>query len=76
VNMLICLDRRTLDMHRDEVVADGLIMMAAKDSVDEKGILSIPIYDLAGKAGGSITANTVAAGACLAQLGAPFELFF
>ena len=75
VNMLICLDRRTLDMHRDEVVDDGLIMMAAKDSVDEKGILSIPIYDLAGKAGGAITANTVAAGACLALLGAPFELF-
>ena len=48
VNMLICLDRRTLDMHRDEVVPDGLIMMAAKDSVDEKGILSIPIFDLAG----------------------------
>ena len=75
VNMLICLDRKTLDLHRDEVVPDGLIMMAAKDSVDEKGILSIPIFDLASKAGSPITANTVAAGACLALLGAPFELF-
>jgi len=75
VNMLICLDRRTVDLHRNEVVPAGLIMMAAKDAVDEKGILSIPIFDLADKAGGSITANTVAAGACLALLGAPFELF-
>jgi 2-oxoglutarate ferredoxin oxidoreductase subunit alpha len=75
VNMLICLDRRTLDLHRNEVVPDGLIMMAAKEAVDEKDILSIPIFDLAAKAGSAITANTVAAGACLALLGAPFELF-
>ncbi len=75
VNMLICLDRRTLELHRSEVVPGGIIMMAAKDAADEQGVLSIPVFTLAEKAGGSITANTVAAGACLALLGAPLELF-
>jgi len=75
VNMLICLDRRTLELHRSEVIPDGIIMMAAKDAGDEKGVLSIPVFALAEKAGGSITANTVAAGACLALMGAPLELF-
>ncbi len=73
--MLICLDRRTLDLHRSEVVADGIIMMAAQDAGDEQGVLTIPVFALADKAGGSITANTVAAGSCLALLGAPLELF-
>jgi 2-oxoglutarate/2-oxoacid ferredoxin oxidoreductase subunit alpha len=75
VSMLVCIDHRTLDLHRDEVIPEGLIVLAAEHSVDDKGIVSIPIFDLARKAGGSITANTVAAGACLALLGAPFELF-
>ncbi|MCX5897179.1 MAG: 2-oxoacid:acceptor oxidoreductase subunit alpha [Proteobacteria bacterium] len=75
VNMLICLDRRTLALHRSEVVADGIIMMAAQDAGDEQGVLTIPVFALADKAGGSITANTVAAGSCLALLGAPLELF-
>jgi 2-oxoglutarate ferredoxin oxidoreductase subunit alpha len=75
VNMLICLDHRTLELHRSEVVPDGIIMMAAKDAGNEQGVLSIPVFTLAEKAGGSITANTVAAGACLALLGAPLELF-
>lgn len=75
VNMLICLDRRTLELHRSEVVPDALIMMAAKDAGDEKGVLSVPVFALAEDAGGSITANTVAAGACLALLGAPLGLF-
>lgn len=75
VNMLICLDRRTLELHRNEVVPAGIIMMAAKDAGDEQDVLSIPVFSLAEKAGGSITANTVAAGACLALLGAPLELF-
>ena len=73
--MLICLDRRTLALHRSEVVADGIIMMAAQDAGDEQGVLTIPVVALAEKAGGSITANTVAAGSCLALLGAPLELF-
>jgi 2-oxoglutarate ferredoxin oxidoreductase subunit alpha len=75
ITMLICLDRRTLELHRQQVVTDGLVMMAAKDAKDEQGVLTIPVYALAEKAGGSITANTVAAGACLALLGAPLELF-
>ena len=75
VNMLICLDRRTFALHRSEVVAEGIIMMAAQDAGDEQGVLPIPVFALADKAGGSITANTVAAGSCLALLGAPLELF-
>ncbi len=75
VNLLICLDHKTLDIHRDEVAVDGLIMLATKDAGAADGVLSIPIFDLARKAGSAITANTVAAGACLALLGAPFDLF-
>lgn len=75
VSVLVCIDRKTLDLHRQEVTPDGLILMAAAHPVDEKGIISIPIFELARKAGGSITANTVAAGGCLALLGAPLELF-
>ncbi|MCX5894317.1 MAG: 2-oxoacid:acceptor oxidoreductase subunit alpha [Proteobacteria bacterium] len=75
VHLLICLNRQTLELHRDEVVPQGLVMMATKDAVAEQGVLSIPVFDLAQKAGSSITANTVAAGSCLALLGAPLELF-
>jgi 2-oxoglutarate ferredoxin oxidoreductase subunit alpha len=38
-------------------------------------VLAIPLTELARKAGGTITANTVAAGACLSLLGAPITLF-
>lgn len=76
VNMLVCLDRKTLEIHRAEMTADGLIMLATKDAVDAaQGVLTIPLFDLASKAGSPITANTVAAGASLALLGAPLDLF-
>lgn len=75
VNLLVGLDEKTLELHRREVVPDGLVIMDADVSGAKEGILSIPITNLARKAGGEITANTVAAGVCLSLLGAPIEFF-
>ncbi|MCP4112206.1 MAG: 2-oxoacid:acceptor oxidoreductase subunit alpha [Desulfobacteraceae bacterium] len=78
-HLLVALNQETYDLHRDEIASGGLVMTDKTDKTDktdEKGInvLSIPINELAKQAGGEITSNTVAAGACLALLGAPFEL--
>ncbi len=75
VNLLVGLDHPTPELHAKELVEDGLIMTDGRDSDSSDGLLAIPISELAKKAGGVITANTVAAGACLALLGAPGELF-
>lgn len=75
VNLLVGMDRPTAELHKKELVQGGLIITDEKDSNSSNGMLAIPISELAKKAGGVITANTVAAGACLALLGAPRELF-
>ncbi len=74
INLLVALDRRTFDLHCDQLVSDGIVLMA-KTAGEEENVLSIPFETLADKAGGKITSNTVAAGASLAILGAPFEIF-
>jgi 2-oxoglutarate ferredoxin oxidoreductase subunit alpha len=48
--------------------------MEKKDSINHTDVLQIPIDELAKEAGGKITSNTVATGASLALLGAPFGL--
>jgi len=75
VHLLVGLDAATDDLHHDQLVPGGLAVMddASKPSGDK--ILPVPFTALAREAGGKILANTVAAGACLALLGAPLELF-
>ncbi|MBW1898202.1 MAG: 2-oxoacid:acceptor oxidoreductase subunit alpha [Deltaproteobacteria bacterium] len=74
VNLIVALNQRTYDSYKDELVPGGISMMDVKGELEENQ-LPVPINDLAVKAGKKITANTVAAGACLGLLGAPFELF-
>jgi len=74
-HLLVALDLKTYELHKDAIVEDGLAMIDIKKDEKEENQLSVPIETLAVKAGGKITSNTVAAGACLALLGAPFEIF-
>ncbi len=74
VNLLVALNQRIYDSYSDELVPGGISMMDAKGEPEENQLF-VPMDDLAVKAGKKITANTVAAGACLGLLGAPFELF-
>jgi 2-oxoglutarate/2-oxoacid ferredoxin oxidoreductase subunit alpha len=75
VNLLVGMDQRTVDLHKDQVTQDGLIIQNGEEKETRDEIHVIPIFELARKAGGAVTANTVAAGVILALLGAPFELF-
>jgi 2-oxoglutarate ferredoxin oxidoreductase subunit alpha len=75
VHLLMALNQETYDLYGKEVVPDGLVVMGnIKKGVGEN-ICGVPLGDLAKKAGGGIFTNTVAAGACLSLLGAPFDLF-
>ncbi len=73
-HLLIALDRKTYELHKGAIVEDGLAIIDIKEDEKEEDQLPVPIEALAVKAGGKITSNTVAAGACLALLGAPFEI--
>jgi len=75
VHLLMALNQETYDLYRKEVVPDGLVVMGEVKKTVEANICEAPLGDLAKKAGGRIFTNTVAAGACLSLLGAPFDLF-
>lgn len=74
-HLLVALNRKSLELHEDEIVDGGIALLDGKKDENEDRRLSVPIEELAVKAGGKITSNTVAAGACLSLLGAPFEVF-
>lgn len=74
-DLLVALSRRTIELHENELAEGGLIMTDQAEEGEKENLVSIPINDLAVEAGGKITANTVAAGACLSLLGAPFSLY-
>ncbi|MCF8026179.1 MAG: 2-oxoacid:acceptor oxidoreductase subunit alpha [Desulfobacteraceae bacterium] len=73
VNLLIALNERTLETHRSELAEGGLVLYDSESEVSDPSVLAVPITKLAREAGGSIMANTVAAGAGLALLGAPAD---
>lgn len=75
VNLLVALDKRTVDLHRAELVAGGLTLVDQDAESTGADAVAVPFVELAKKAGDRITSNTVAAGACLALLGAPLGLF-
>ena len=75
INLLLSLDKKSYELHKKELLDDGIAMMEKSNSLSGKNILGIPFLELAEKSGGKITSNTVAAGACLALLGAPVEIF-
>ncbi|VEN73550.1 2-oxoglutarate ferredoxin oxidoreductase subunit alpha KorA [Candidatus Desulfarcum epimagneticum] len=75
VGILVALNQRTFDLHQAEVPDDGVILANdPENSRDDPRVLAMDIDGLAKKAGGAITANTVAAGAALAVLGADFKI--
>jgi 2-oxoglutarate/2-oxoacid ferredoxin oxidoreductase subunit alpha len=73
VHLLVAMDKNTVQAHAAELVAGGIILAEQQTSSIE-GAEPIPFLELAKQAGGRITSNTVAAGASLALLGAPFKL--
>lgn len=74
VHLLVALSPGTLDMHLSELAEDGLAIFDSQEQAPGGNVVSIAVTDMARKAGGSIMANTVAAGACLSLLGAPDSL--
>lgn len=75
VHLLLALNQETCDLHEEEMVSGGLVVMDGDKKTVEKNSCMVPFGDLAQKAGGKIFSNTVATGACLSLLGAPFSLF-
>jgi len=74
VNLLIALNQGTFSLHHDQLIEGGMAIVDSKES-GTKDSLSIDMTGLAKEAGGRVMANTVAAGAALALMGAPFELY-
>lgn len=72
VHILVALSKDTFEYHKDQMAEGGLIIID-EEGVAENNILPIAITELARKAGGRVMANTVAAGACLSLMGAPFS---
>jgi len=75
VHLLIALDRQTVILHQGRIPDGGIILSYESFSEAEKPLMRVAFEKLAEQAGGKITANTVAAGSCLALLGAPFDNF-
>ncbi len=73
IALLVALDRQTVLLHQDKVSEGGVILSGELFEDAEKPVIAVKFDKLAEEAGGKITANTVAAGGCLALLGAPFE---
>ncbi|MCG8550413.1 MAG: 2-oxoacid:acceptor oxidoreductase subunit alpha, partial [Desulfobacterales bacterium] len=75
LDILVCINKDAYELHKQELRSNGIaIVNADKPEAGDKGRFDIPLVKLAQEAGGKITANTVAAGAVLAMLGAPFSL--
>jgi len=74
VHLLVALNQETYDLHQKELDPDGIAIMDESEKPAAGKVLPVPFVDLAKEAGGKIFSNTVAAGVCLALLGAPFEL--
>ncbi len=73
LHLIVALSPETIELHRDELAEEGLIIADSGEQGDEGSLKNIPITRLAEEAGGRIMANTAAAGAVLSLCGAPFE---
>lgn len=80
-HLLVALNRETFDIHADEMLESGRILMEADGEADADAesplagnVVNVGFIRLAKEAGGKIMANTVAAGAVLGMLGAPTGL--
>ncbi|MEE8397690.1 MAG: 2-oxoacid:acceptor oxidoreductase subunit alpha [Desulfobacterales bacterium] len=74
VDLLVALTSETLELYRNELSPDGLALIGNDSAPIDSNTQQVLFTALASQAGGRIYANTVAAGACLALLGAPLDL--
>jgi len=79
IDILVALNQETVDLHKDELNKDGIIIydnleLAAKDFKDIN-LVQVPLTKLAEQAGGVITKNIVALGVVMAVLGLDLKLF-
>ncbi len=75
IDILVALDQITMDLNKDNLLKDGMIVLNSDTDVEfHDNIFKIPLQGLAKEAGGVITANTIAAGAVLSFLDAPFKI--
>ena len=75
LHILVALNRETIDLHKQELSENAIVMYDPKDG-EYSGGISVPMTDIVAKFGGaSVMRNTVAIGASIALLGAPFEYF-
>ena len=70
-HLLVCLNQASYDRHRETVAESGRILVDQTEATDEPNVLAVPFTQMAEDAGGKIMTNAVAAGACLALMGAP-----
>ena len=74
VDILVALDQRTMALNQGNLEKDAMVILNSDTEIGFKdNTLAIPLKGLAKEAGGAITANTVAAGAILSILGAPYD---
>jgi 2-oxoglutarate ferredoxin oxidoreductase subunit alpha len=80
VDVLVALNRETIDLHLGELVEGGAVIYDPEDKENAEwqapdGVLAVPIplMRLAKDAGGPIMRNTVALGAVLALVGLPVD---
>ena len=80
-DILVAIDKKTLEYHRDEISPEGIVLnnkSSENKTVHESegsNVFNIPLNNLAKQAGGTIFSNTVAAGAVLAVIGAKYNDF-
>jgi 2-oxoglutarate ferredoxin oxidoreductase subunit alpha len=80
IDVLVALNRETVDLHLDELVDGGAVIFDPKETSTEGWLPSgklrpvpVPLTEFARQAGGTIMRNTVAMGAVLALVHFPLE---
>ncbi|MBI2859422.1 MAG: 2-oxoacid:acceptor oxidoreductase subunit alpha [Chloroflexi bacterium] len=71
VDILLALNEESVDLHREELAAKGVIVFDNTQTKDVNGdtqFLGVPLETLAEKAGNRLTSNTVALGAAMGLL--------
>ena len=73
LHLLVALNRETIELHKQELNKDALVIFDPKDG-EYSGGIPIPLSDIVTKLGGDpVMRNMVAIGASVALLGGPFE---
>lgn len=79
IDILVCLDKESTKVHKDELSQYGMAvydLKLTKESINDERFLNIPLLDMAEKFGkNKIMVNTVAIGAVLGMLNFPQEIF-